>query len=51
METDEELETGYGPGAPRGDNLLNDFVQGEADAFSELARAPATGSPRTTSSG
>jgi hypothetical protein len=39
METDEELETGYGPGAPRGDNLLNDFVQGEAAAFSELARA------------
>ena len=37
METDEELETGYGAGAPRGDNLLNDFVQGEADAFAELA--------------
>jgi hypothetical protein len=39
METDEVLESGYGPAAPRGDNLLNDFVQGEADAFAELARA------------
>jgi GNAT superfamily N-acetyltransferase len=39
METDEELESGNGPGAPKGDNLLNDFVQGEADAFAELARA------------
>jgi hypothetical protein len=39
METDEVLESGYGPSAPPGDNLLNDFVQGEADAFVELARA------------
>jgi GNAT superfamily N-acetyltransferase len=39
METDDELETGYGPNAPRGDNLLNDFVQSEAEAFAELARA------------
>jgi hypothetical protein len=39
METDEVLESGYGPNAPRGDNLLNDFVQGEAEAFAELARA------------
>jgi hypothetical protein len=39
MESDEVLETGYGPGAPPGDNLLNDFVQGEADAFAELGRA------------
>jgi hypothetical protein len=39
METDDVLESGYGPHAPRGDNLLNDFVQGEADAFAELARA------------
>jgi hypothetical protein len=39
METDEVLESGYGPDAPRGDNLLNDFVQGEAEAFAELGRA------------
>ena len=39
VETDEVLESGYGPGAPRGDNLLNDFVQGEAEAFAELGRA------------
>ena len=39
METDEVLESGYGPGAPRGDNLLNDFVQGEAEAFAELGNA------------
>jgi hypothetical protein len=39
VETDEDLETGYGPAAPSGDNLLNDFVQGEAAAFAELARA------------
>jgi ribosomal protein S18 acetylase RimI-like enzyme len=39
MESDEVLESGYGPGAPPGDNLLNDFVQGEAAAFIELARA------------
>jgi hypothetical protein len=39
METDEALESGYGPDAPRGDNLLNDFAQGEAEAFAELGRA------------
>src|SRR6187200_2342174 len=39
VETDEVLESGFGPGAPRGDNLLNDFVQGEAEAFAELGRA------------
>ena len=39
VETDEELEDGCGPGAPRGDNLLNDFTQGEAEAYAELARA------------
>jgi GNAT superfamily N-acetyltransferase len=39
METDEVLEPGYGPRAPRGDNLLNEFVQGEADAFAELGHA------------
>jgi hypothetical protein len=41
METDEVLETGCGPDTPRGDNLLNDFVQGEADAYAELALARA----------
>lgn len=39
METDEELETGYGTTSPRGDNLHNDFAQGEADAFGGLAAA------------
>lgn len=39
METDEVLETGNGPGTPRGDNLLNDFVQGEADAWKALSDA------------
>ena len=33
------LETGNGPSTPHGDNLLNDFARGEADAFAELARA------------
>ena len=37
METDEPLESGYGAGAPRGDNLLNDFVQGNADSYAALA--------------
>jgi hypothetical protein len=37
VETDEVLENGCGPGTPRGDNLLNDFVQGEAEAYAELA--------------
>ena len=50
VETDEVLESGYGPGAPRGDNLLNDFVQGEAEAFAELGTRAATGSSTTTSS-
>lgn len=39
METDEELETGYGRGAPPGDNLCNDYVQGMADAYGALAEA------------
>lgn len=39
METDEELPTGYGPQTPPGDNFLNDFVQGEADAWAALSRA------------
>jgi hypothetical protein len=37
METDEILETGCGRAAPEGDNLLNDFVQGAAEAYAELA--------------
>jgi ribosomal protein S18 acetylase RimI-like enzyme len=39
METDEVLETGYGDGTPGGDNLLNDFARGDADAYEALARA------------
>ena len=30
MDTDEELESGYGPTTPDGDNLLNDFARGES---------------------
>jgi hypothetical protein len=39
METDEVLETGYGDGAPSGDNILNDFARGESEGFAALARA------------
>jgi hypothetical protein len=39
METEEVLETGYGDATPNGDNLLNDFARGEAEAFGALARA------------
>ncbi|MPY95514.1 MAG: N-acetyltransferase [Acidimicrobiia bacterium] len=39
METDEELETGYGSGVPPGDNLCNDYVQGLAASFAALGRA------------
>jgi hypothetical protein len=39
METTEQLETGYGATTPAGDNLHNDFAQGEAEAFGALARA------------
>lgn len=39
VEADEELETGYGPSAPAGDNLCNDYAQGMAEAFSSLAEA------------
>lgn len=39
METDEEMETGYGPSAPPGDNLCNDYVQGLGRSFSALAEA------------
>lgn len=37
METDEELETGYGPSAPGGDNLCNDYARGLAESFAALA--------------
>ena len=39
METDEPLETGYGPAAPTGDNACNDFAQGLAEAYLALAKA------------
>jgi len=39
MESDEELETGYGVAAPAGDNLCNDYAQGLADGFMALADA------------
>jgi hypothetical protein len=39
METEEALETGYGDATPGGDNLLNDYSRGEAEAWSSLARA------------
>src|SRR5690242_2078208 len=35
----EELESGYGPAAPSGDNLCNDFQQETAQSYDELARA------------
>jgi hypothetical protein len=34
-----ELESGYGPAAPPGDNLTNDFQQETARSFAELAAA------------
>jgi hypothetical protein len=34
-----ELESGYGPGAPAGDNLCNDFQQETARSYLALARA------------
>lgn len=39
MDTEEILETGFGDDTPGGDNLLNDFVRGEAEGFGALARA------------
>ncbi len=39
MHTDEELESGYGPATPDGDNLLNDFARGERTAFAQWGRA------------
>ncbi len=41
VETDEPLESGYGPATPPGDNFCNDYTQGLAEAFSTLARARA----------
>ena len=37
METDEELETGYGPSTPAGDNLCNDYTRDLAHSYSALA--------------
>jgi hypothetical protein len=39
VETDEVLETGFGPGTPPGDNILNDYAQGAAAGFGALAAA------------
>jgi hypothetical protein len=39
VETDETLETGYGPGVAAGDNVLNDYAQFHAEGFAELADA------------
>jgi hypothetical protein len=39
VETDEVLETGYGRGAPAGDNLHNDYAQAEANAYAALGHA------------
>ena len=39
METDEPLETGYGPGTPPGDNFCNDYAQNLAVAYASLAQA------------
>jgi GNAT superfamily N-acetyltransferase len=39
VETDEELETGYGPATPGGDNLCNDYVHGLATSLPAVAEA------------
>ena len=40
METeDTDLETGWGPATPAGDNLANDYAQGLAEGYAGLARA------------
>ncbi len=39
MTDDSPLETGYGPGAPPGDNLCNDFQRETARSFADLASA------------
>jgi len=37
--TESDLEKGYGPATPRGDNLLNDFVQECAESFRAFGEA------------
>jgi ribosomal protein S18 acetylase RimI-like enzyme len=39
VETDADLETGYGRDTPSGDNLCNDFAAGMAEGFLALAEA------------
>jgi GNAT superfamily N-acetyltransferase len=39
VETDEQLESGYGTATPRGDNFCNDYQQGLAEAYGALAKA------------
>lgn len=39
METDEELENGYGPSSPAGDNLCNDYSEGLVTGYTALATA------------
>lgn len=39
METNEELETGYGPSPPPGDNLCNDYSEGLVAGYTALAEA------------
>jgi GNAT superfamily N-acetyltransferase len=39
METDEDLESGFGASTPPGDNLCNDYAQGLAEGFGSLATA------------
>jgi GNAT superfamily N-acetyltransferase len=39
VESDQELETGYGTSTPSGDNLCNDYAQALATGFVELATA------------
>jgi hypothetical protein len=39
MDTDAELETGYGASAPAGDNLCNDYSEGLVAAYTALASA------------
>jgi hypothetical protein len=37
MESEQELQAGYGAAAPAGDNLCNDYAQGVAEGFAALA--------------
>ncbi len=39
MTEETPLETGYGPAAPPGDNVVNDFQQETAQSFADLGRA------------